>query len=310
MEVLELVSRAHERLKAMVGEDWELDSGKLGRLLEVYSPRSKYTLSKVSYAARLLESPERSELILGACHALPFSAICLYILGREAGAPVTILDAAEAVARSVKEGDPGMSMNAHYRVVMGNGLEVRRTKGRIEGPGPLLWYDSGCHKIVLWLQKGDDGEGQVLVLSGHRLSRVVWSLKQLRTLAGIEVKETSAYSKEDLEKRFYNVMTFLRPNLAKTGLRLVAHVGAARFLVRGLRTLGREGLWERAAMYLRYDLGESPAYSAALAATIAIASEPSPELPTYLEIARAFGVSAPSLRRRYERLIKKGLQPK
>jgi AraC-like DNA-binding protein len=101
-------------------------------------------------------------------------------------------------------------------------------------------------------------------------------------------------------------MTFLRPRLAETGIRLVAHVGAERFLWRGMRILGREDLWERAFAYLRhYDLGESPAYSAALAATIAVAAEPSPK-PTYLDIARAFGVSEPSLKRRFKRITKKG----
>jgi hypothetical protein len=122
----------------------------------------------------------------------------------------------------------------------------------------------------------------------------------------LEVQERTAYGIERLEERLLRAMTFLRPRLAETGIKLVAHVNSERFLWRGLRALGRMDLWERAFAYLRYyDLGESPAYSAALAATIAVAVEPSPK-PTYLEIARAFGVSAPSLRRRYMRIAKKG----
>jgi hypothetical protein len=305
MKLSELISKAQGTLAAMIGEGWELDYEKLGKLLEVYSTKAKVSLSRVSYAAKVLK--EGGELVLGACHELPYSALCLYILGRDARAPVTVLDAVEAVARSVREGDPGVGIFARYRVQMQGGVKVIEAGNRVMGPESILWYDTGCHRLVVKVLKGD-GEERALVIRGHEY--FAWYLKTLSGPLSLEVQERTAYEIEGLEEKFLRMMTFLRPRLAGTGVRLVAHVGAARFLVRGLRTLGREGLWERAAMYLRYDLGESPAYSAALAATIAIASEPSPELPTYLEIARAFGVSAPSLRRRYERLVKKGLRPK
>jgi hypothetical protein len=83
MELLELISKAHWTLTGIVGEYWELDYGKLGRLLEAYSTKAKISLSKVSYAAKVLE--DGKELVLGTCHDLPYSAICLYILGRDVG---------------------------------------------------------------------------------------------------------------------------------------------------------------------------------------------------------------------------------
>lgn len=54
---------------------------------------------------------------------------------------------------------------------------------------------------------------------------------------------------------------------------------------------------------MKYGLGAGPAYSAALAALIVIASDPSPERPTFLDVAKAFDVSMPSLKRRYMRLV-------
>jgi hypothetical protein len=303
MELLELISRAQGTLTAMVGEDWELDSEKLGRLLEVYSTKAKISLSRVSCAAKVLK--DGGELVLGACHELPYSAVCLYVLGRDAGAPVTVLDCIEAVARSVREGDPGVGINARYRVQMRDGVKVMEVSNRVMGPEPILWYDTGCHRLVVKVLKGDGEEERALVIRGH--DYFAWRLKTLSGPLSLEVQERTAYEIERLEERFLRMMTFLRPRLAGTGVRLVAHVNAERFLWRGLRVLGREDLWERAVAYLRYyDLGESPAYSAALAATIAVAIEPSPEKPTYLDIARAFGVPAPSLRRRYERIAKKG----
>jgi hypothetical protein len=306
MESLELISKAQGALTAMIGEDWELDYGKLGRLLEVYSTKAKISLSRVSYAAKLLK--DGRELVLGACHELPYSAICLYVLGRGAGAPITLLDCIEAVARVVKEGDPGIGIYARYRVQMQNGVKVIEAGSRVMGPEPILWYDTGCHRLVVKVLKGDGEEERALVIRGH--DYFIWQLKRLGGPLGLEVQERVAYEVERLEERFLRTMTFLRPRLAETGIKLVAHVNSERFLWRGLRALGREDLWERAFAYLRYyDLGESPAYSAALAATIAVAVEPSPK-PTYLEIATAFGVSAPSLRRRYMRIAKKGPSPK
>jgi hypothetical protein len=35
MELLELISKTQGALTAMIGENWELDYGKLGKLLEV-----------------------------------------------------------------------------------------------------------------------------------------------------------------------------------------------------------------------------------------------------------------------------------
>jgi hypothetical protein len=310
MQLLELISKAQGALTAMIGEDWELDYGKLGKLLEVYSKKAKISLSRVSYAAKLLK--DGKELVLGACHELPYSAICLYVLGRDAGAPITLLDCIEAVARVVKEGDPGVGIYARYRVQMQNGVKVIEAGSRVMGPEPILWYDTGCHRLVVKVLKGD-GEEKAFVIRGHdyfAYDYFVWQLERLSGPLSLEVQERTAYEVERLEERFLRVMTFLRPRLAETGIKLVPHVSAERFLWRGLRALGREDLWERAFAYLRYyDLGESPAYSAALAATIAVAVEPSPK-PTYLEIATAFGVSAPSLRRRYMRIAKKGPQPK
>jgi hypothetical protein len=301
MELLELISKAHGALTAMTGEDWELDYGKLGRLLEVYSTKAKISLSRVSYAAKLLK--DGRELVLGACHELPYSAICLYVLGRDAGAPITLLDCIEAVARVVKEGDPGIGIYARYRVQMQNGVKVIEAGSRVMGPEPILWYDTGCHRLIVKILRGD-GEERALTIRGH--DYFAWQLERLNGPLRLEVQERTAYEIERLEERLLGAMTFLRPRLAETGIKLVAHVGAERFLWRGLRILGREDLWEKAVTYLRYyDLGESPAYSAALAATIAVAVEPSPK-PTYLEIATAFGVSAPSLRRRYERIAKRG----
>jgi hypothetical protein len=305
MQLLELIFKAHGALTAMTGEDWELDYGKLGKLLEVYSAKAKISLSRVSYAAILLK--DGKEIVLGACHELPYSAICLYVLGRDAGAPITLLDCIEAVARVVKEGDPGIGIYARYRVQMQNGVKVIEAGGRVKGPEPILWYDTGCHRLVVKILKGD-GEERVLVIRGH--DYFTWQLERLSGPLSLEVQERTAYEVERLEERLLRAMTFLRPRLAETGIKLVAHVSAERFLWRGLRALGREYLWEKAFAYLRYyDLGESPAYSAALAATIAVAVEPSPK-PTYLEIATAFGASAPSLRRRYMRIAKKGPQPK
>jgi hypothetical protein len=305
MELLELIFKAQGALTAMIGEDWELDYGKLGRLLEVYSTKAKISLSRVSYAAKLLK--DGKELVLGACHELPYSAICLYVLGRDAGAPITLLDSIEAVARVVKEGDPGVGIYARYRVQMQNGVKVIEAGSRVKGPEPILWYDTGCHRLVVKILRGD-GEERALVIRGH--DYFAWQLERLGGPLSLEVQERTAYEVERLEERFLRMMTFLRPRLAKTGIKLVPHVSAERFLWRGLRILGRGDLLERAFAYLRYyDLGESPAYSAALAATIAVAMEPSPK-PTYLEIATAFGVSAPSLRRRYMRIAKKGPQPK
>jgi hypothetical protein len=302
MELLELISKAQGALTAMIGEDWELDYGKLGRLLEVYSKKAKISLSRVSYAAKLLK--DGKELVLGTCHELPYSAICLYVLGRDAGAPVTVLDTIEAVARTVREGDPGIGIYARYRVQMSNGVKVIEAGSRVKGPEPILWYDTGCHRLVVKILRGDGEEERALVIRGH--DYFTWQLERLSGPLSLEVQERTAYEVERLEERLLGAMTFLRPRLAETGIRLVAHVGAERFLWRGLRILGREDLWERAFAYLRhYDLGEGPAYSAALAATIAVAVDPSPK-PTYLEIATAFGVSAPSLRRRYERIAKKG----
>ena len=300
MELLELISKAQGALTAMIGEDWELDYGKLGRLLEVYSKKAKISLSRVSYAAKLLK--DGRELVLGACHELPYSAICLYVLGRGAGAPITLLDCIEAVARVVKEGDPGVGIYAHYKVQMQNGVEVIEAGSRVKGPEPILWYDTGCHRLVVKILRGD-GEERVLTIRGHGC--FAWQLERLSGPLSLEVQERAAYEVERLEERLLRAMTFLRPRLTETGIKLVAHVGAERFLWRGLRILGRGDLLERAFAYLRYyDLGESPAYSAALAATIAVAVEPSPK-PTYLEIARAFGVSEPSLKRRFKRLAKK-----
>jgi AraC-like DNA-binding protein len=301
MELLELISKAHGALTAMIGEDWELDYGKLGKLLEVYSKKAKISLSRVSYAAKLLK--DGKELVLGACHELPYSAICLYVLGRDAGAPITLLDCIEAVARVVKEGDPGVGICARYRVQMQNGVKVIEAGSRVKGPEPILWYDTGCHRLVVKILRGD-GEERALVIRGH--DYFAWQLERLGGPLSLEVQERTAYEVERLEERLLRAMTFLRPRLAETGIKLVAHVSAERFLWRGLRILGREDLWERAFAYLRYyDLGESPAYSAALAATIAVAMEPSPK-PTYLEIATAFGVSEPSLKRRFKRIAKKG----
>ena len=305
MELLELISKAHGALTAIIGEDWELDNGKLEKLLEAYSKKAKISLSRVSYAAKLLK--DGKELVLGACHELPYSAICLYILGRDAGAPITLLDCIEAVARVVKEGDPGVGIYARYRVQMQNGVKVIEAGSRVMGPEPILWYDTGCHRLVVKVLKGD-GEERALVIRGH--DYFTWYLKNLSAPLGLEVQERTAYEVERLEERFLRAMTFLRPRLAGTGVRLVAHVNSERFLWRGLRILGREDLWERAFAYLRYyDLGESPAYSAALAATMAVAVDPSPK-PTYLDIARAFGVSAPSLVIRFERIAKKEPTPK
>jgi hypothetical protein len=310
MQLLEPISKAQGALTAMIGEDWELDYGKLGKLLEVYSAKAKISLSRVSYAAKLLK--DGKELVLGACHELPYSAICLYVLGRDAGAPITLLDCIEAVARVVKEGDPGIGIYARYKVQMQNGVKVIEAGSRVMGPEPILWYDTGCHRLVVKVLKGD-GEEKALVIRGHdyfAYDYFVWQLERLSGPLSLEVQERTAYEVERLEERLLRAMTFLRPRLAGTGIKLVAHVSAERFLWRGLRALGREDLWERAFAYLRYyDLGESPAYSAALAATIAVAVEPSPK-PTYLEIATAFGVSAPSLRRRYMRIAKKGPSPK
>jgi hypothetical protein len=301
MELLELISKAHGALTAMIGEGWELDYGKLGKLLEAYSKKAKISLSRVSYAAKLLK--DGKELVLGACHELPYSAICLYVLGRDAGAPITLLDCIEAVARVVKEGDPGIGIYARYRVQMQNGVKVIEAGSRVMGPEPILWYDTGCHRLIVKILRGD-GEERALTIRGH--DYFAWQLERLNGPLRLEVQERTAYEIERLEERLLGAMTFLRPRLAETGIKLVAHVGAERFLWRGLRILGREDLWEKAVTYLRYyDLGESPAYSAALAATIAVAVEPSPK-PTYLEIATAFGVSAPSLRRRYERIAKRG----
>jgi len=302
MELLELISKAQGTLAGIVGEGWELDYGKLERLAKAYSTKAKISLSKVSYAAKVLEGGK--ELVLGTCHELPYSAVCLYILGRDAGAPVTVLDAVEAVAKTVREGDPGIGISARYRVQVSNGVKVIEAGSRVIGPEPILWYDTGCHRLVVKVLKGD-GEGErALVIRGHDF--FTWYLKNLSAPLGLEVQERTAYEIERLEERFLRAITFLRPRLAETGIKLVAHVGAERFLWRGLRILGREDLWERAVAYLRhYDLGESPAYSAALAATIAVAVDPSPK-PTYLDIARAFGVSEPSLKRRFKRITKKG----
>jgi len=301
MELLELISKAYGALTAMIGEDWELDYGKLGKLFEVYSAKAKISLSGVSYAAKLLK--DGKELVLGACHELPYSAICLYILGRDAGAPVTVLDAVEAVARTVREGDPGIGISARYRVQMQNGVKVIEAGSRVKGPEPILWYDTGCHRLVVKILRGD-GEERALTIRGH--DHFAWQLERFSGPLSLEVQERTAYEVERLEERFLKAMTFLRPRLAETGIKLVAHVGAERFLWRGLRILGREDLWERAFAYLRYyDLGESPAYSAAMATTIAVAVEPSPK-PTYLDIARAFGVSELSLKRRFKRIAKKG----
>jgi hypothetical protein len=306
MELLELIFKAQGALTAMTGEDWELDYGKLGRLLEVYSTKAKISLSRVSYAAKLLK--DGKELVLGTCHELPYSAICLYVLGRDAGAPITLLDSIEAVARVVKEGDPGVGIYARYRVQMQNGVKVIEAGGRVKGPEPILWYDTGCHRLIVKVLKGDGEEEKALTIRGH--DHFIWQLERLSGPLSLEIQERTAYGIERLEERLLRAMTFLRPRLAETGIKLVAHVNSERFLWRGLRALGREDLWERAFAYLRYyDLGESPAYSAALAATIAVAVDPSPK-PTYLEIATAFGVSAPSLRRRYERIAKKGPSPK
>jgi hypothetical protein len=307
MELLELISKSQGALTAIIGEDWELDYGKLGRLLEVYSTKAKISLSRVSYAAKLLK--DGRELVLGTCHELPYSVVCLYVLGRDAGAPITLLDCIEAVARVVKEGDPGVGIYARYRVQMQNGVKVIEAGSRVMGPEPILWYDTGCHRLVVKVLKGDGEEERALVIRGH--DYFAWRLETLSGPLSLEVQERTAYEIEKLEERLLRSMTFLRPRLAETGIKLVAHVNSERFLWRGLRALGREDLWERAVAYLRYyDLGESPAYSAALAATIAIAVDSSPEKPTYLDIARAFGVSAPSLRRRYERIAKKGPQLK
>jgi hypothetical protein len=249
------------------------------------------------------------ELVLGACHELPYSAICLYVLGRDAGAPITLLDCIEAVARVVKEGDPGIGIYARYRVQMQNGVKVIEAGSRVKGPEPILWYDTGCHRLVVKILRGDGEEEKALVIRGH--DYFAWQLERLSVPLSLEVQERTAYEVERLEERLLRAMTFLRPRLAKTGIKLVTHVSAERFLWRGLRALGREDLSKGAVAYLRYyDLGESPAYSAALAATIAVAIDPSPEKPTYLDIARAFGVSARSLRRRYMRIAKKGPQPK
>jgi AraC-like DNA-binding protein len=302
MELLELISRAHGTLAGIVGEGWDLDYGKLERLLKAYSTKAKISLSRVSYAAKVLE--DGKELVLGTCHELPYSAICLYILGRDAGIPVTVLDAVEAVARTVREGDPGIGISARHRVKMSDGIKVIEANSRVRGPEPILWYDTECYRLVVKVLKGDGEEEIVLVIRGH--DHFVWRLERLNGPLGIEVQERTAYEVERLEERFLRAMASLRPRLAETGIKLVAHVGAERFLWRGLRVLGREDLWERAIAYLRhYDLGESPAYSAALAATIAVAVEPSPK-PTYLDIARAFGVSEPSLKRRFKRIAKKG----
>jgi hypothetical protein len=208
----------------------------------------------------------------------------------------------------VKEGDPGIGIYARYRVQMQNGVKVIEAGSRVKGPEPILWYDTGCHRLVVKILRGDGEEEKALVIRGH--DYFAWQLERLSGPLSLEVQERTAYEVERLEERLLRAMTFLRPRLAKTGIKLVTHVSAERFLWRGLRALGREDLWERAFAYLRYyDLGESPAYSAALAATIAVAVEPSPK-PTYLEIATAFGVSAPSLRRRYMRIAKKGPSPK
>jgi AraC-like DNA-binding protein len=302
MELLELISKAQGTLAGIVGEGWELDYGKLERLAKAYPTKAKISLSKVSYAAKVLE--DGKELVLGTCHELPYSAICLYILGRDAGAPVTVLDAVEGVAKTVREGDPGIGISARYRVQMSNGVKVIEVSERVRGPEPILWYDTGCHELDVKVLKGDGEEERALTIRGH--DHFVWDLKELSSPLRLEVQERTAYEVERLEERFLKAITFLRPRLAETGIRLVAHVGAERFLWRGLRILGREDLWERAFAYLRhYDLGESPAYSAALAATIAVAAEPSPK-PTYLDIARAFGVSEPSLKRRFKRITKKG----
>jgi hypothetical protein len=186
---------------------------------------------------------------------------------------------------------------------MQNGVKVIEAGSRVMGPEPILWYDTGCHRLIVKILRGD-GEERALTIRGH--DYFAWQLERLNGPLRLEVQERTAYEIERLEERLLGAMTFLRPRLAETGIKLVAHVGAERFLWRGLRILGREDLWEKAVTYLRYyDLGESPAYSAALAATIAVAVEPSPK-PTYLEIATAFGVSAPSLRRRYERIAKRG----
>ena len=236
--------------------------------------------------------------------AAPLHSGPLYVLGRDAGAPVTVLNAVEAVAKSVKEEELGIGINAHYRVQMWGGPKVMEASSRVNGPGPLLWYDTGCHKVALKILKGEGEEERVLVIYGHRMEEFIDYLKDFKQPVRVEIWEVPAYSRDRLEERFHRMITFLRPKLAETGIRLVAHVGAERFLMRGLRTLGRGDLWGRASEYLaKYGLGAGPAYSAALAALIVIASDPSPERPTFLDVAKAFDVSMPSLKRRYMRLV-------
>lgn len=302
--VWELLFRARYRLEEITGTGFELDARKLEGLLDRYSPHVKRDLMGLSCVVWVSGSSGEDgfEALLGPTHAAPFAAFCLYLLGRDAGVPVTLLDAAEAVARTLEVRGPVFVPEVAIRVREGRLAVESLGRSTRDPEGPLYWVDSGCHRLVLKL---DDRE---LVIAGPNvLGRwpVLLNLEG-RSLSGVKVTSVPAYGAVGLERNLHKALTLLRSRIAGSGVRLAATVGAERFLERGLRVLGRQELVELALSYLRADrLSASPAYAAAIAGTLAIASAPSNDRPTYLEIARAFGVSAPALMRRYELLLRK-----
>lgn len=323
----ELVVGGAERLPRRVSVDFEWLRDATMR----FTSTAKIALKRLSLVAYVDELPHdgggvragRREIVFGSCHAAPMAALLLYCYVKRLGEPLTLLDAAEAVARAMYGGvRPAFVSGVVVEMRDGVVESVSGTGRRVLKPdeGYVLWPGSGCHRVRF--RQADGGMELVVRPTWSDPSGYPWLFRlERKTLKWISLKDIvrtgpfsvsveviSAYAVSGLEAALYKVFSLLKNRIPVPS----RAVGAELFLERGLSAL-RATDEERAhavrvlrGVLGRYKVQLNPAYDAALAAALTVAQmRPRGERPTWGELAAAFGVSAEVAARRYERLLKR-----